>query len=885
MLYPNHLSQLRIKKFNPKENNDLGNSGYGVTQTKFYEVMDNEPAVQIVNPVQTVKPVLGPPTRLQYLGEQLAQYQDKYQKAEQEAEKIKSNLEGILKKKNEEKAKLDAFAAKAMKNLESNPMKVSGGKPGTNVNVIEHKKRYIPPTWNRTEEQKDGDRQWVQKIAEKGNANAKIEKLSAEYMLEYDRVNPFGKDSMKDDRIAPSDWKLAKDMVGKVMNQEPLRPSEKAWIKKFSKLYNSFTINTAIKPTEKDETGISNLDKYVIDEYLFSTISNPYKAGVIHGANSMTMGLPGLLNKDFKKALDVTSTYQPTGSMIGGLTGDAALYTATGGLVGALGRSLSTTSKIAQTAPMVYKIIKNPVVNRLLADQVATLITQTPGIVMKGQQAGKSADEIFGDVLKSQAISGATGLAFEGVFKAGGYLWRELRGVKRGEIVPAEKIQEAIAKDLDRGIATSVENGSGRIKNTDGLAAGADAGLAKAYLGADSALTDAGQGMVKGSQPTYREMAARYGNGTDTLAGKLANTAGVRAIQQRLYVPVSNVTRRVASKIKRNIPQLNAKQNNPFQKPIANLGGKGYNTKSGSSLLDDAFLHSNDFMFREREAVLPSVWKQMGMKERTQMLKDSLTAQKLNMSLKDYKEANKILEEVRKNYADELPKRMQDSLEKQAPVQYIDDVVPDYMLDFIDKPNFGLPDAIQNADTGIYGDMRQQVLEETGAGVTGHGYAKGRGVPLMLSDEAAAYLDAVNFHMFAADAGSKIKFSEMTPDEAMKIAHEYRAKAPIEIPENATVKPASKTGYEQISYKWKDSNYKYEVRWHTRTPGAPKNQGNTWVVERVTPGSGGVDPKSHILVEGQWISKFQWQAAIKAYQNGTATQQQLEILEKGHWKE
>ncbi len=169
-------------------------------------------------------------------------------------------------------------------------------------------------------------------------------------------------------------------------------------------------------------------------------------------------------------------------------------------------------------------------------------------------------------------------------------------------------------------------------------------------------------------------------------------------------------------------------------------------------MLDNAFLHSNDFMFREREAVLPSVLNQMGMEQRSQMLKDSLTAQKLHMSLKDYKEANKIHEEARKNYADELPKRMRDSLEKQAPVQYIDDVVPDYMLDFIDKPNFGLPDAIQNADTGIYGDMRQQVLEAIEAGMTGHGYAKSRGVPLMLSDEAVASLYAMNFRSFAEDA-------------------------------------------------------------------------------------------------------------------------------------
>ena len=134
-------------------------------------------------------------------------------------------------------------------------------------------------------------------------------------------------------------------------------------------------------------------------------------------------------------------------------------------------------------------------------------------------------------------------------------------------------------------------------------------------------------------------------------------------------------------------------------------------------------------------------------------------------------------------------------------------------------------------------------------------------------------------------AGKTFKFSEMTPDEAMKIAQEYKTKAPIEIPESATIKPASKVGYEQISYNWRDATYKYQVRWHTRTPGAPANQGNTWVIERKTPGSGGVRPKTEILSGNQWVSRKQWQNAIDAYQNGTATLQQLQMLEKGHWKE
>jgi hypothetical protein len=172
------------------------------------------------------------------------------------------------------------------------------------------------------------------------------------------------------------------------------------------------------------------------------------------------------------------------------------------------------------------------------------------------------------------------------------------------------------------------------------------------------------------------------------------------------------------------------------------------------------------------------------------------------------------------------------------------------------------------------------------SGMTAREYAMSKGVPSSLPDEDAAVLDEYGLEMHSEDEGGDVgKFAEMTPDEAMKIAHEYRTRAPIEIPESATIKPASKVGYEQISYNWRDGTFKYEVRWHTRTPGAPANQGNTWVVERKTPGQDGIPPKTEILSGNQWVSRKKWQNAIEAYQNGTATPQQLQILEEGHWKE
>ena len=133
------------------------------------------------------------------------------------------------------------------------------------------------------------------------------------------------------------------------------------------------------------------------------------------------------------------------------------------------------------------------------------------------------------------------------------------------------------------------------------------------------------------------------------------------------------------------------------------------------------------------------------------------------------------------------------------------------------------------------------------------------------------------------ESGGKIfKFSDMTESEIVKIVERYRKKAPIEIPDTAKYKAKSMAdGYEQISYKWNDGTYKYEVRWHTRTSGAPEGQGNTWVIQRTIPGNGGKKPSTQFLIgENEWVEGWKWYDAISARKNGTATQEQIELLDK-----
>lgn len=115
---------------------------------------------------------------------------------------------------------------------------------------------------------------------------------------------------------------------------------------------------------------------------------------------------------------------------------------------------------------------------------------------------------------------------------------------------------------------------------------------------------------------------------------------------------------------------------------------------------------------------------------------------------------------------------------------------------------------------------------------------------------------------------------------------------PMKVPKNAGINPQQKKGYKQVKYTWSRGKYRYEARWHTRTPGAPKEQGMTWVITRRIPGIG-YGPQARLAVKhvyvgnaqrkGHWVTWERWQAAISANKNGKATKKQKEMLENGHW--
>lgn len=164
-----------------------------------------------------------------------------------------------------------------------------------------------------------------------------------------------------------------------------------------------------------------------------------------------------------------------------------------------------------------------------------------------------------------------------------------------------------------------------------------------------------------------------------------------------------------------------------------------------------------------------------------------------------------------------------------------------------------------------------------------------------LSEEAYYYdwvlaiplADAVFGSMASVKLPSTFKTNttKTTPKQKMpKGAGNLIDSSPIKIPSNAVKVEQAKNGYDQIKYTWSDGTYKYEARWHTRTPGAPADQGNTLVVTRTTPGSQTTRKQQHILTGGnQWTSMKQWQDAVSARQNGVATPEQQALLDSGHW--
>ncbi len=168
-------------------------------------------------------------------------------------------------------------------------------------------------------------------------------------------------------------------------------------------------------------------------------------------------------------------------------------------------------------------------------------------------------------------------------------------------------------------------------------------------------------------------------------------------------------------------------------------------------------------------------------------------------------------------------------------------------------------------------------------------------VDLLRGDFLSAGLDAFGVFPFIGEIADTSKLAKMAGElsdigKLSKKSDTIAKRSPIRIPKKATTQVQVKSKYSQIKFSWESGNYKYTSRWHTRTPNAPKSQGDSWVVERKRLGVGygkNARPKKEEVLVGKnkWISKQDWQDAITSRKNGTATKIQKEWLNNGHWKD
>lgn len=171
-------------------------------------------------------------------------------------------------------------------------------------------------------------------------------------------------------------------------------------------------------------------------------------------------------------------------------------------------------------------------------------------------------------------------------------------------------------------------------------------------------------------------------------------------------------------------------------------------------------------------------------------------------------------------------------------------------------------------------------------------------VDLARGDFVSAGLSAAGMVPFIGEVADTAKLAKMadkavdaakTLDKASDIG-KTAMRSPLKIPKTATATKQAKNGYSQIKYEWRSGKYNYLSRWHTRTPNAPKNQGNSWVVERRIKGVGygkNANPGKHEVLVGKnkWVSMSEWKKAITARKQGNATKKQIEMLNNGHWRD
>ncbi|MGM9892556.1 hypothetical protein [Limosilactobacillus sp.] len=114
----------------------------------------------------------------------------------------------------------------------------------------------------------------------------------------------------------------------------------------------------------------------------------------------------------------------------------------------------------------------------------------------------------------------------------------------------------------------------------------------------------------------------------------------------------------------------------------------------------------------------------------------------------------------------------------------------------------------------------------------------------------------------------------------------FRQGAPWPIPPTATGKVQMKNGYHQVKYTWPAAGWRYEARWHERTPWARLITYPSWRLDRTRPGKGyGPDAAPRLTetwVGDHWLPVSRLRYAAARYNHGCATSTDIELLKAAH---
>lgn len=113
--------------------------------------------------------------------------------------------------------------------------------------------------------------------------------------------------------------------------------------------------------------------------------------------------------------------------------------------------------------------------------------------------------------------------------------------------------------------------------------------------------------------------------------------------------------------------------------------------------------------------------------------------------------------------------------------------------------------------------------------------------------------------------------------------------APWPIPLTAKIYHDCRSGYHQVRYCWEKNGWQYEARWHEPLPTATLITYPSWQLMRHHSGKG-FGPDAHhkqdqVLAKDHWVPVSQVRFAALQYNQGQATDAQLQLMIDTHVKD